>query len=147
MKKIVAILMTIALSFIMTLPVLAADTTETDILPDSMVGTTNLCDVLVLFKRVVNYALAFLAPIAIILMIVGGIFRIIAMGDQKNLAKSNGIIKAAIIGLIIVLLSWTIVTFVIKGLGFDTLAGNWFETISCPDASTTPYDWSDNKKK
>lgn len=119
-----------------TLRVLAADS----ILTEGDVGTTNLCAPIQLFKKVVNYALAFLAPIMIILIIVGGIFRILYGADKKNLEKSNAIIKGAIIGFIIVLLAWTIITFIIAALGFQSLSQNWFE-VKCPDSATSAYDW------
>lgn len=62
--------------------------------------------------RIVGTLLAFLGIIFLVLMIAGGILWMTAAGNEAKVATARKLIIAAIIGLIIVLASYAITTFV-----------------------------------
>lgn len=64
--------------------------------------------------KVLNIALGFLALVAVIMIIWGGFTWLTAAGSEEKVDKAKKIISAAVIGLIIVLLAWAVVTFVAK---------------------------------
>ena len=71
-------------------------------------------------NRVINVFLSFLAIVGIILIIYGGILWATASGNEEQTAKARKTIIAAVIGLIIIGIAWTIVSYVIN-LG-DTIS-------------------------
>lgn len=64
----------------------------------------------------INYFLAFLGLLAVAFIIYAGILMVTAAGDEEAVTKGKNIILYAAIGIIIILLAWTIVNFVI-GVG------------------------------
>jgi hypothetical protein len=61
---------------------------------------------------IVNYALGFLGIIAVILIIYGGILMVTSAGNEEAVGKAKKIITYAAIGIVIIILSYSIVTFV-----------------------------------
>lgn len=64
--------------------------------------------------NVIKTALAWLALVAVAFIIYGGIMWITAAGNDDRLKKAKEIISAAVIGLVIVLLSYIIVSAVVR---------------------------------
>ena len=64
--------------------------------------------------KIVQWVLTLLGLIAVIMILYGGFTWLTAGGNEEKVASAKKIISAAIIGLIIVLLAWAIVTFVVK---------------------------------
>lgn len=62
---------------------------------------------------IVNWVLALLGLIAVIMILYGGFVWLTAAGNEDKVASAKKVISAAIIGLIIVLLAYAIVTFVV----------------------------------
>lgn len=73
-------------------------------------GTADLQSTVI---NVVQWALGFLGLIAVIFIMYGGFIWMTAAGNQDKVAKAKKIITRAVIGLVIVLLSWAIVTFIV----------------------------------
>jgi len=67
-----------------------------------------------------NFFLGFLGIIAVIMVIYGGILYITAAGNQENIDKGKKIIMYAIVGIVIILLSFALVYTVLGGLGAGT---------------------------
>jgi type IV secretory pathway VirB2 component (pilin) len=67
--------------------------------------------------NIINFALGLLGLIAVAFLIFAGIMMVTAGGDQANIDKAKKIITYAVIGIVIILLSYTIVTFVTTALG------------------------------
>lgn len=75
-------------------------------------------------SKVINIALGFLGIIAVIIVIYGGFVWMTASGEEEKIEKAKKILKAGIIGLVIILSAWGIVTFVFNKLGDATGNGS-----------------------
>lgn len=84
------------------------------------------CDLATLIERIINFGIYNIAiPLSVIFIVYGG-FVIMTAGDSSERVKNGkDIIKAAIIGFIIVLCSWLIVNAVLS-----VLTGQSFEPWS-----------------
>jgi cbb3-type cytochrome oxidase subunit 3 len=74
-------------------------------------------DVAVLAGRVVGTALSMIGVLFFILMIYGGFLWMTARGNEQQTDKAKQTITAAVIGMIIVLSSYAITTFVFQAVG------------------------------
>lgn len=66
---------------------------------------------------VINYFLGLLGLIAVAFLIYAGILMVTAGGNEEQVSKARKIIMYAVIGIVIILLSYTIVSFVSTALG------------------------------
>lgn len=66
---------------------------------------------------ILNYFLGILGLIAVAFLIYAGVLMVTAGGNDEQVGKARKIITYAVIGIVIILLSWTIVTFVASALG------------------------------
>lgn len=63
--------------------------------------------------NVISTVLGLLALLAVIMVIVGGFRWMLSMGNEERILKAKQTISGAIVGLIIVLISWAVVAFVL----------------------------------
>ncbi|KKT35537.1 MAG: hypothetical protein UW24_C0007G0027 [Parcubacteria group bacterium GW2011_GWA2_44_12] len=77
-------------------------------------------DIKIQINRVINILLSFLAIIGVILIVYAGILWATAGGNDEQVGKARKTMIAAAIGLIIIGVAWTIISFVLN-LG-DTIA-------------------------
>ena len=70
-----------------------------------------------LILNVVNFFLLFIGLIAVIMIIYCGVTYVTAAGNQESIDKAKKIIMYAIVGIIIVLISFALVRTVISGAG------------------------------
>ncbi|XOU93979.1 MAG: Ig-like domain-containing protein [Candidatus Kerfeldbacteria bacterium] len=83
---------------------------------DPNIGTTlslGTADLESTIINIIQWALGFLGLVAVIMMIYGGFIWMTAAGNEDKIAKAKKIITQAAIGLVIVLLSWAIVSFIV----------------------------------
>jgi hypothetical protein len=66
---------------------------------------------------IINYFLGLLGLIAVAFLIYAGILMVTAGGNDEQVTKARKIIMYAVIGIVIILLSYTVVTFVSSALG------------------------------
>ena len=66
---------------------------------------------------IINYFLGLLGLIAVGFLIYAGILMVTAGGNDEQVTKARKIIMYAVVGIVIILLSYTIVTFVSSALG------------------------------
>ncbi len=66
--------------------------------------------------RIINIALGFLGIVAVILIMYSGFIWMTAEGNEEKVARAKMIMRNAAIGLVIILLSWSIAWFVINKL-------------------------------
>lgn len=64
--------------------------------------------------RIVNYVLGFLGFIAVVMIIYGGFLYVSAAGKEETIGKAKKIIMYAIVGIVIILLSFAIVNTVLS---------------------------------
>jgi hypothetical protein len=66
---------------------------------------------------IINYFLGMLGLVAVAFLIYAGVLMVTAGGAEEQVTKARKIIMYAAIGIVIILLSYTIVTFVSSALG------------------------------
>ncbi|NLZ74312.1 Ig-like domain-containing protein [Candidatus Falkowbacteria bacterium] len=70
--------------------------------------------------RIIQITLSFLGVIALLLVIYAGFLWTTSGGDEDKITKAKKILKNAVIGLIIILSSWSIATFILSKLSEAT---------------------------
>ena len=117
-KNLIATAVTIVVLFVVVLPALLLggeamalntgldDTAKAAQLP----LTENIAQVI---GQIIYAILGFLGIIFILLLIYGGFLRMTAQGDPGKIKTSYGIITSAVIGVVIILASYTITAFII----------------------------------
>ena len=83
----------------------------------SGLGTTDLKTSI---AKLINVALGFLGILAVLIILYGGFLWMTATGDPKKVDKAKSVIIQGVIGLVIILSSWAIATFVIGSLSTAT---------------------------
>ena len=97
-------------------------------------GTCELNDFVRVFSFYYTRVLGFVGSIALLMFIYGGIMFLISSGNSEKVTQAKQIIIGAVIGLVIVFASYTIIQFVFDALeisgaskgGWATV-GNWFK--------------------
>ena len=69
-----------------------------------------------LITNIINWALGLLGLLALILLIYGGFIWMLAAGEEEKITKAQDIIKGAVIGLVIILASYGIASYVFNNL-------------------------------
>ncbi len=69
--------------------------------------------------RIINIALGFLGAIAVLIIIYGGFVWMTSNGEEEKVSSAKKILRNGVIGLIIILCSWAIATFLISRLSGD----------------------------
>ena len=92
-----------------------------------------LCHLFVLFKKIVDFiTIDVLFPLAVLMIVVGGVMFLTAAGDPGRIGTAKKILTSVIIGLVIVFLAWLIVDTIIMFITpANSLFQNW-STIDCP---------------
>lgn len=67
-------------------------------------------------NTVLNIVFAFTASIALLMIVIGGFRYVVAHGDPNATAQAKNTILYAVIGLLITMAAYSIVTFVVKGV-------------------------------
>lgn len=111
---------------IITLTLLSTVPTFAQITPGGTTGTTqidgsDIHQLVDIFLRIITVLFSVAGIVTVILIIIGGIRMILSVGDPKAMQAARSSVTFAIIGLIIILLSVTIVLIVGKFLGVDLL--------------------------
>jgi len=95
-----------------------------------------LCHFFVMFERIIDFVLFKLVPpIAILMLVIGGVMFFFAGGSPGALTKAKSIITATVIGLIITYAAWLLIGMFFAAIGmaeteFGTAIKDWF-TIEC----------------
>jgi len=121
-----------------------------------LVPCTNNCQICHLVQLLVNIMqliLGSIGSLTLVMFIIGGFWGLISAGRKGYVEKGKTTIINAIIGLIIVFLSYSIITFTIMALTGATSEGDirlfgspWSELIDCP-IGTIPEGGSENAEK
>ncbi|MFA6042907.1 MAG: hypothetical protein WCV85_04810 [Patescibacteria group bacterium] len=64
--------------------------------------------------NIITFVLGLLGLIAVIMILYGGFIWLTAGGNEDKVSSAKRIISSAIVGLVVILISWAIVNFVVK---------------------------------
>lgn len=73
-------------------------------------------DVRVIFGRVISAALSIVGTLALMMFVYGGVLWMTSRGDSKQITKGKDTITWAILGLVIIFASYTLVNALILGI-------------------------------
>lgn len=91
-------------------------------------GDYALNDFVQLGINVSQMVLGLVGSLSLLMFIYGGFTFLLSAGSPEAIKKAQGIIIAAVIGLAIVFASYSIIQFVLQGLGYESSAfsvGSW----------------------
>lgn len=105
--------------------------------PGTSKSKCSICDLFQLIDNIIDFAVKTLVPVLATLMIIVGAFILMtAGGSETQLSKGKDIIRATIVGIVIILISWLIIDTIMVSLtkfgegGSDNKWGPWNE-IKC----------------
>ena len=87
-------------------------------------GSYQLNDLLMVGINVSDIILGIVGSLTLLMFVYGGVMMLISSGNSEQVTKAKGILMAAIIGLIIVFASYTIIQFVMSALGINDWTGD-----------------------
>lgn len=85
------------------------------------------CDLEAVEEVIINLAgiiLAVTGSLSLLAFVIGGVMFLISSGSSEKIDQAKKIIKGAIIGMVIVFTSYTIISFVLKAFGINNV-GVW----------------------
>jgi len=94
----------------------------------------HFCHIFVLIDNIINFILTCLTPIAAgFMIIIGGIYLLIAGGSPELFDKAKKVLTGAVIGLVVIFVAWVFLNtfFDYIGVAEWTGLGTWWE-IKCP---------------
>jgi muramidase (phage lysozyme) len=103
-----------------------------------------ICDIFILIRDIFNFALGLLAALAVVSIVIGGVYVLTSAGNPGRVGEGYGIITNAVIGILLVISSFLLFSFVLVALGFqsanfsavfDFQDGQIF-SVKCDTAST-----------
>lgn len=92
---------------------------------ESATQAAGWCDILQIASNIVGLLFSLAVPIAILMVVWGGITMITAAGNESRIQSGQGFIKSAVIGVAIVFGAGVIIGTVLKGIGVDTSLIPW----------------------
>lgn len=92
-----------------------------NIVPQELQNNT---DIITIVRAIIRFILLIAFVLAFIFLLIGGLRWITAGGDEKSVAGARGMITAALIGLVIVLLAFAIIKLVETFFGVTIISGN-----------------------
>ncbi|MBU2524777.1 pilin [Patescibacteria group bacterium] len=73
-----------------------------------------------LIQTMLSFLLGFLGLVAVIMIIYGGILYVTAGGNEENATKGKKILMYAVVGIVIIFISYALVNTLLGGLGTGT---------------------------
>ncbi len=114
LKKV--IFSTLAISSLILPTVVLAAANPTKFGPVAPFAGTSTGTIIDALQRIVNALLGFVAVIAVIFIIIGGVRYITSQGDEDAAASAKNTVLYALIGLIIIALSAVLVNFILLAI-------------------------------
>jgi hypothetical protein len=93
----------------------------------------NFCHIFVLVDNIIRFILeSIIPPIAILMLIVGGLLFYFSAGDPTKTKQATGIIKATVIGMLIIYFAWSIIVTIFQIIGVTNRESwFWWSAVSC----------------
>ncbi len=77
-----------------------------------------LCHLFELFDNIVRFVMfSLVPPIAVLMLVIGGIYFYFSAGDPEKTKQAVNLIKATVIGMLIIYFSWSIVVAIFTAIG------------------------------
>lgn len=118
MKKVVSFFLTLSLAFFLAAPALAQDI-GLEYGKSSGLGNQ---DLRISAVQVINVLLGTLGVICTALIVYAGFKWMTAAGNEEQIESAKKTLRAAVIGLVIILSAWTITSFVLDRFYYATTA-------------------------
>lgn len=100
---------------------LPASALAQNLVPNDIGGINNIVSVI---RNAIRFVLLVAFILAFVFLIIGGIRWITAGGDEKAVSGARGMITAALIGLVIVLVSYALIVLVERFFGVTIISGD-----------------------
>lgn len=97
---------------------------------DKETGVATLTCIPIVFKNVVDAALIFAGVVALFMIIYSGIRYITSAGDPKAVEGARNTLTWAIVGLVVIILAYTIISFIAAFTGATCI--KLFGFTNCP---------------
>ncbi len=98
----------------------------------------DVCEFARLLSEIKNIIFEIAAPAAILFIIIGGVMLSASAGIPNQVARAKKIITSAIIGLVILICAWLIVSAVMAATLGQDIGSNWW-TVTCPEDNQCKY--------
>ena len=92
---------------------------------DIQQGAPSLGCLAQIIPNVINYLFMFLGAVAVIFLLFGALKFVISRGDPKALQSARGTMTYAVIGLVVILLSFAIIQIITNLLGLPSILNNF----------------------
>ncbi len=122
MKKTIIIVCLFAISSLLLTDVTLAQNNQQGLVPDNgkyEKGNYNLDDLIRILIIAANFILGLVGALALAAFVYGGVILLISAGSSEKVTQGKTILTNAIIGLVIVFVSWLIIKFVMSTMGLD----------------------------
>ena len=94
-----------------------------ELIPAGDSGILHINNILIIVQNAIKFILITAFILAFIFLIIGGIRWIVAGGDEKGVAGARGMITAALIGLVIVLVSFALIRLIEVFFSISIISG------------------------
>ena len=81
----------------------------------------NFCFLLEMVKNIIDRLVILAAPIAVVFIVWGGYNLLLSGGSEERITQGKKILSSAVIGLLLVIISWIFVASIIGWLGRDSI--------------------------
>lgn len=94
-----------------------------------------LCDFFIMFDNIVRFVLFKLVPpVAVLMLMIGGVMFFLAGGNPGSLSKAQGLLKSVALGLLIIYGAWLLINSFFLAIGvaeWTNLKEGWFKYPAC----------------
>lgn len=87
---------------------------------------------------IINWALVFLGLITVIMIVISGFMWLFAAGNEERIKKAQGILKGAVMGLLVIMASYGAAQYI-----FTKIADITVQQVPAEGTTTTPTELSD----
>ncbi len=116
MRRVLPIVIVLLIGLAMALPVLADTNTSSGSQVVNIPNPIACNDATCLISQVVRYILGIIAILATLMFVWGGVMMLTSGGNAERVKRAKETLSWAVIGIVVILLSWAIIRFVLAGL-------------------------------
>lgn len=96
------------------------------------------CDIFVLINKILEFVLTRLVPmVAVLLLIFGGLYMLVARGNPGTLGQAKSILTATVVGMVIIFIAWVGLNTFLTYMG----VANWTGLTDNPNTTDVKEGW------